>query len=180
MYEFKKQLTVGQRGAQLFHERFKTEFKLTRTDGKEGDFIMGKHRLELKTDDRAIGSTENIFIEQYRNTNSYAPGGPWQAKEHGCKYFAYYFWNDNKYFLFNTDKLLKGLPKLIKGKNPIEICNSSYPRLGFIIPFNEIISLTLKCNTTIDELNEFKKRYESNAMKRGYRYFLEFKNKNIA
>ena len=97
MRNFQADLKRGQQGEQDFLKLFT---KLVGTDGRKGDILAPDGKIELKTDFYPMSQTPNFFIERYSSIEVLSPGGPWQAKAHGCKYFVYYYTSDKQGFVF--------------------------------------------------------------------------------
>ena len=106
---FKADLKRGKDAELLFLEKFP---KLEKLSGYTGDFkLQNGQVLELKTDFYSPLKWPNVIMERF----SYAekPGGPWQAKDHGCSIFAYWFVNFDVLLLYPVDDLCSTLEKLI-------------------------------------------------------------------
>lgn len=104
---------------------------LTQTDGRSGDFVDADgHKWEVKSDSYDAKKTSNFFIERYSNVSKGTNGGPYQALEHGCKYFVYFFPLNKLAYVFDTQDLVTQLEKVSLGK-PIEIHNTRHTTIGF-------------------------------------------------
>lgn len=109
MSQFQDDLKFGQKAEQDFAE----QFKLTRTDGRKGDLITaGGDVVELKTDRYNPAETVNFIIERYSYGNM--PGGPWQAKQHGVKYFVYRFDATDEIYVFDVNKLCQTVEEAVQ------------------------------------------------------------------
>lgn len=103
------------------------------SDGFKGDFVAVKsgEKLELKTDFYAHDLTKNFFMERYSYDEK--NGGPWQAADHGCKYFVYYFKNPGFIYVFETKKLVDLLNNLTKSMGYVNVYNQGYTTRGYKI-----------------------------------------------
>lgn len=120
---------------------------VTPTDGREGDFIIkaNGYKLELKQDSYCPIKYKNFIMERYRSGTK--NGGPWQAQDHGCMYFAYRFKKTGDTYLFNTDKLVERLESL--EHTPHIIGNDSYETTYYKVPRVLLEDLYLDISTTL-------------------------------
>lgn len=131
-FDFQKQLKVGKRGEELFLKRYPD---LKPTDGREGDFIGYSRRvIELKTDSYDMSKTPNFFMEYIRNIESGAPGGPFQAKEHGAYYFCYLFEKSGTVYWFEVDALVKHIEKNKDAYKKMRVQNKGWAAMGYLVP----------------------------------------------
>jgi hypothetical protein len=139
--DFKKDLKKGQDAEHNFFMKFQQH--MTRTDGRRGDFLINKTEeiLELKTDFYDPDSTPNIFIEKYSYQDK--PGGPFQSKEHGVSYYAYWFPKTDLLLLFNVDQLIKRIKKLEANLKTVSIKNKNYSTLGYLVDRNLLQDILL-------------------------------------
>lgn len=145
-FDFQTQLKVGNRGEELFLEYYPE--KITIWPDRDGDFItMSGQKIELKTDTYNMNKTDNFFIERYSDFEKKSPGSIWQAHEHGCEIFVYYFVRHNTWFVF------KDLPKLIK------VLEESHGHKGFILIKNKGWR-TAGWTVPRDSLKDLYERYE--------------------
>lgn len=128
---FKRDLAKGQKAEHNFYMKYQQH--LTRTDGRKGDFEINKNGevLELKTDFYDPKATPNMFIELYSYDD--VVGGPFQAKQHGVVYFAYWFPTDDLLYLFNVNQLCKRIKKLEPTLKKQYIKNSGYITTGYLV-----------------------------------------------
>lgn len=114
-------------------------------DGREGDCkVKGSNvKLEIKTDSYDMNKTPNLFIEKYRSAQR--AGGPWQALEHGCKYYVYCFSKNAQIFVFETKKLVERMELLHDSKNLTltSVGNGSYTTRGLKIHRDWVTDLML-------------------------------------
>lgn len=96
--------------------------------------MLGEDKVEIKTDFYDSTKTGNFFIERYSDMRVCSPGGPWQAVQHGCKYFVYHFLNCGSGWLFSTDDLVPVLDKVIATIKPTEVKNVRWTTIGFKVP----------------------------------------------
>lgn len=146
VFSFKDQLCTGNEGEKLFASVYKE--KLTKLSPPGPDFRTSKGDfLELKTDTYDMSSTPNFFIERFSNAKYQTPGGPWKAQENGCKYFAYMFIKNKIWFLFEVDKLIEILDKIVKEKQLKleEIKNKGWITQGYKIKRKDLSSIYKKC-----------------------------------
>lgn len=137
-----------------FFEKYGTH--LERLDGKTGDFkIKGTNfKIENKTDRYSHDEFPNFIMEKYRSAKR--PGGPFQALEHGCRYFCYWFAADDKLYTFDVYQLCRRITMLVKRKGyQLEtIENSTYTTSFYRIPRSEFTDIALDFNKVI------KRKYE--------------------
>lgn len=140
VWSFQDQLLIGDRGEQLFMERYPK--KLVIHPGRDGDFIevnSGK-KIELKTDTYNMDKTENFFIERYSDIHKKTPGSIWQAQSHGCDIFCYMFVRHNIWFQFNNiPSLIVEIERLTHNKGLVYIKNRGFISGGYKIP-RDIVS----------------------------------------
>ena len=139
--KFNKDLKRGQNAEHSFFQRY--QHCLIRTDGRRGDFELLKcgSTLELKSDFYNPNHTENFFIERFSHTN--ADGGPWQAQEHNCEYYAYWFPITGDLYLFNVHQLVRKLNKLEKGMQLTSVKNEGFTTRGYKVPRESLKDLFL-------------------------------------
>jgi hypothetical protein len=133
-FDFKEQLEVGTRGEELFLEHYPK--KLTIHPGFDGDFIIDKtgEKIELKTDTYNMDKTENFFIERYSDLYKESPGSAWQAYQHGCTKFCYYFVRHNLWYEFNDlPKLIERLEDLTANMGYVRVKNKAWITAGYKI-----------------------------------------------
>jgi len=114
-------------------------------DGKEGDVRIAGTRIkcEIKTDSWDMDVTPNAFLEKFRSGNR--PGGPWQALEHGCKYFIYVYSKNAEILIFDTKQLIKRLEDLHDSRNLTltSVGNGSYTTRGLKVHRDWVTDLML-------------------------------------
>ena len=145
MSNFATDLQKGKDGEAEFQAAF-GEW-VTPTDGKSGDFIVKAtgEKLEVKTDSYCPIKYKNFIMERYRSGSK--NGGPWQAQDHGCTYFAYRFKKTGDTYLFNTNKLVERLESL--EHTPYTIGNDSYETTYYKVPRVLLEDLYLDISTTL-------------------------------
>lgn len=154
---FKQDLAQGQQAEQLFLDRYQSKWNLTRTDGKQGDFLSNGMKLELKSDKYKLAETGNLFLETIRNTNTNALGGIFQAvQEHQVEIYMYWFPRENYYFKFDAKRLMYALPELIKNESPILIENDGYHTKGYLIKAYKLLPFCIETNAPLKLLDSFK------------------------
>ena len=135
-FGFKTQLEVGQAGEAEFLERYPT--KLTIHPDRDGDFIHPDGRkLELKTDTYSMQKTPNFFIERWSVLHQEKPGSLWQAHEHGCSIFCYYFVKNSTYFrIADIPAAIARVETYIEEQKPgmVYVKNRGYITGGYKIP----------------------------------------------
>jgi len=138
MYQWSKQLEVGNKGEQLIKDTYPNDFDwFVKSRASDLVYIKNSTPTEVKTDTYSINKTPNFFIERYSKKHNLSPGGPWQAWEKGSRIFIYFFINDNKLFIFkNLQALIVLVEDYIKERNIplIEVPNNNYITLGYKIP----------------------------------------------
>ncbi len=128
---FHKDLARGKAG-ELAVQKLWPE--LVPTDGRSGDFVLPDgSKVEAKSDQYDHDKTVNFFFEHYSDINKGKLGGPFQALQHGCSYFVYYFGSHNIAYVFDLVDLLKQIEEYIKFYNPrpIEVHNVRWTTLGY-------------------------------------------------
>jgi hypothetical protein len=60
-------------------------------------------------------------------------GGPWQAQDHKCRYFVYYFKSHDIAYVFETDDLLRQIDQYVMAHHPllVEVKNKSWVSAGY-------------------------------------------------
>lgn len=117
------------------------------TDGREGDFIIKAtgEKLELKFDSWCPIKYKNFIMERFRS--GLKNGGPWQALDHGCKYFAYRFKKTGDTYLFDTAALVAKLESM--EHESYTIGNDTYETTYYKVPRAALESLYLDISTTL-------------------------------
>lgn len=132
IHNFKKSLAIGHAGEEALLLLIP---ELTRLDGRKADFINEQtgETYELKTDSYDIGKTPNFFIETASDAAKGTPGGPFQALEHGSKYWLYMYSKNKVLFTFETLSLVQWLEA--NANYPlIRIPNLTWTTLGMKVP----------------------------------------------
>jgi hypothetical protein len=173
-YKFDEQLDIGKKGETAFLEKFKNEIAL-QEGCKDPDFIIIEtgELIEFKTDgwlltskfSKEIKGTNNLFMEYYSDWSKQTIGGPWRAKEEGCKYFIYYFINSDLFFIFFTDQLVDSLDIITEEMSLIPIKNVRWITAGYPINQNLLIPIAyiskIKYSNTLNEcLNALKNKMD--------------------
>lgn len=130
VFEFQKQLLVGNRGEEEFSKQFPG---FNRTDGRTHDLINDEtgETVEIKTETRTLTETPNIFVERWSSIQSQKPGGPWQSK---AEYFVFYFEKDNRFFIYNRAELIERVEALVSKLKLISVPNRTYTTQGYAVP----------------------------------------------
>lgn len=131
---FKKSLTIGALGETLYFQAHNG--KLERLDGLKADFrcMETGDLYELKTDTYSMDSTPNMFIERYSDNIKRNPGGPFQSKVNGCKYFTYFYVQNLTLFTFLTQSLIDRIEQLAPQLRVMFIQNKSWVTEGYLVP----------------------------------------------
>lgn len=139
--DFNIDLSRGKAGEQLLADKFPN--LLIQLHGTGPDFrILGSQTyLELKTDSYNMNSTPNFFLETESRPGH--PGGPFQALAKGSKYFIYYYLQNDKYFIFDTQDLVFFLKQNGWKYGERTIANKNYATKGLLIPRKDLESLNL-------------------------------------
>ena len=141
-WDFKKQLGVGDRGEELFLERYPRKLEIF--SGREYDFTLknSREKLELKTDTYNIKKSPNFFFERYSDVHRKTPGGPWRAHRDEIDIFCYMFVRHNIWFEFrNLPELVARLEVLTKKQGLIYIKNRGWVTGGFKVKRDDLIDL---------------------------------------
>lgn len=122
---------VGALGETLYYNAISKDYD--RSDGRAGDYKhrTDGHKMELKTDTYDMTTTENFFMEYQSDKGRAKPGGPFQAQQHGCKYYTYFYIQNLRSFTFEVDALVGKLNQLIPSLTVIEIPNTGWVTTGF-------------------------------------------------
>ena len=132
---FEKDLTFGQR-RELYFKTFVNKF-FEKTDGRDGDYIhkTNQKKLELKSETYSLNSklkkrigkeSPNLFIETLSKIEENTSGGPKQAIEKNCYWYAHLFYKDI-FVLFKTTEIFKWFEKNKKNYIRIKIPNTIGP-----------------------------------------------------
>jgi len=140
-WSFQDQLAVGSRGEALFMERYPR--KLDIWPGRDGDFVVSKtgQKIELKTDQYNIDKTPYFFIERYSDFHKKSPGSIWQAHDHGCEIFCYYFVRHDVWFEFRDIPALIARIESIAPKGFVFIKNKAWVTAGWKILRDDVMDL---------------------------------------
>jgi len=131
MHFFHKSAKQGKIG----EERVRALFgNLIATDGRKGDLLLNGQKVEVKTDFYEHKQGGNFFIERYSDVAKGKVGGPWQAKDHDCAYYLYYFMNSGVGYCFKLDSLLEQLVAIEPELKPIEVRNVRWTTVGYKVP----------------------------------------------
>lgn len=162
MANFHRCKEIGKNGEEFLANLYANEWE--KLDGKQGDLLTKEHalipnpvKIEVKSDNHpkalaafTSNTTPNEFHERYSNLDKQSPGGPWQALEHNCPVFMYFFTCGDVRLLsiYNTEKLITRLEDIIdSGKyKGHKVFNKTYLTWGFAIPRTELSDL----HTTLD------------------------------
>lgn len=141
-WDFKEQLALGERGEELFMERYPRKLEIF--PGREYDFTVcsSREKLELKTDSYNINKSENFFFERYSDVHRKTPGGPWRAHKDKVDIFCYYFVRHNVWFEFrDLPALCERLDALTKKQGLVYIKNTAWITGGYKVPRAELEDL---------------------------------------
>ena len=133
-FDFKAQLKVGDRGEELFLERYPGKIEVY--PGREYDFTCKKTGLtiELKTDTYNMDKTANFFMERFSDVHKQTSGGPWRAHGDDVNIFVYYFVRHNLWYQFNNLRgLCERLDELTKKQGMIYIKNKGWVTAGYTV-----------------------------------------------
>ena len=129
IFDFKKQLSIGQKGENLFVATYKYLNPIKSEEDLSYDFkISGNKKVELKLD--TYINAKNFFMEKYSSFEDKKVGGPWRGK---IDYFVYLFINEKTFYWFVQKDLLKFLDEYIKGKEGKMVKNKGYTTLGYTV-----------------------------------------------
>lgn len=134
-FDFQKQLTVGNRGEELFLEHYPRKLEIF--PGREYDFTVksSRQKVELKTDTYNMEKSDNFFFERYSDVHRKTPGGPWRAHKDKIDIFCYYFARHNLWFEFrDLPGLIKELNTLTSNQGMVYIKNRGWVTAGFKVP----------------------------------------------
>lgn len=128
---FQADLQKGLLGQQLFAKLFAGASHI---DGKRGDLSCNGEKVELKVDFYSMLRTPNFFMERYSSLDVLSPGGPWQAKAHGCPWFVYFFATELHGFVWQTEALVAQLEKIEGKLKPFNVQNKNWVTMGYRVP----------------------------------------------
>lgn len=128
---FHKDLKKGQAGELELLGHFSA---LKKADGRTGDALLGDAKIELKSDFYEHKPGGNFFIERFSSVDLASPGGPWQAKAHGCEYYVYYFLNSKVGYVFAVDSLLTQMEAIEAQLKPCYVKNIKWLTMGYKVP----------------------------------------------
>jgi hypothetical protein len=134
-WDFKKQLTVGDRGEELFMEHYHSPLIVYPEHKADFKRVSDGKLVELKTDTYNMEKTPNFFWERWGDVHKEKPGGPWRALADRVPIFVYMFVRHNVYYEFSDLKALcKLLDQLTEKKGMIYIKNRNWITGGYAIP----------------------------------------------
>ena len=142
LWDFKVQLQCGERGEELFMERYPRKLEIF--PGREYDFTVksSREKLELKTDTYNLEKSPNFFFERYSDVHRKTLGGPWRAYGDEVDIFCYYFVRHNIWFEFrNLQALVERLEVLTKNQGLVYIKNRGWVSAGFKVPRDSLSDL---------------------------------------
>jgi hypothetical protein len=118
-------------------------------------------------------------MEYYSDMGRQTIGGPWRAKEEGCKYFIYYFINSDTFFTFYTDLMVQSLNYIIKDMRLVPITNVGWITAGYPIDKKFLLPIAytsgIRDSKTLgDSLNGLKNKID----KLDYDVYLNFIDSN--
>jgi len=140
VFGFKKQLSIGSKGEELFLRKYKDSSK---SDDRKYDLLYKGQKVELKTDTYPMQKTENFFMERYGSIEDQKIGGPWRAREDKVEHFVYFYLADKTFFWFNSKALADFLDTYIKNKRGKTVANRGYSSLGFAVPREDLRHLII-------------------------------------
>lgn len=139
---FKDDLKFGQDS----ESRLRAAYPFLQFSGVRGyDFVIAgtNIKVEKKSDSYDPRKYSNFIMERYSREE--LPGGPWQSDTHGVKYFMYFFVQTNDLYVFDLQKLLTRLEKIIK-KEKLKLFdrwNPNYITRYYKVPIEQLIDLNL-------------------------------------
>jgi hypothetical protein len=149
MYGFRPQLRAGRVGEIVFLEANKDS--VLKLDGFKSDFatLHTGEGIELKSDLWTMDETPNFFFERWGNEEDQKPGGPWQARGHGSKWFVYFYVPSLVYFRFNTEELVATLESLEPTLTVTRVQNPNYTTVGYRVPRDMVAHLAERVELTV-------------------------------
>lgn len=130
-HNFQASLAKGKAGEALLRELWPELVPIE--GGRRGDFMLNGHKVELKSDQYDMEKTENFFIERWSSVHDKKPGSLWQALEHECVTFIYWYPKNRTAFIFSTLDVKNYMDHLIPDLKlkPIEIYNVRWISVGY-------------------------------------------------
>lgn len=116
IFNFNESLDIGASGENRLFNHFVTlagKDRVKKLDGISGDLMLintkgEQAKVEVKTD--TYKDTPNFCFEHYKNLNrpidKREKGSVWQANRDKCKFFCYYFVNQDVAYIWEVDDLL--------------------------------------------------------------------------
>ncbi len=129
IFGFKKQLSVGSTGENLFLKYYKDG--ASKADGRIFDLLYKGKTVELKTDTYPMQKTENYFMERYGSIEDKKEGGPWRAANDKVDYFVYFYLANKTFFWFESEPLVKFLNVHTPTLKCKTVANRGYTTMGF-------------------------------------------------
>lgn len=142
MSSFKEDLKFGQDS----EARLQAVYPFLQHSGIRGyDFIIAgtNIKVEKKSDSYDPRKYNNFIMERFSREEK--PGGPWQSDTHDVDYFMYFFVQTNDLYVFDLQKLLARLEKIIK-KEKLKLFdrwNTNYVTRYYKVPIEQLADLNL-------------------------------------
>jgi len=138
IYDFKKQLSIGDEGEKLFLELYSHK-GARKSDILKFDFYLHcGATVELKTDTYSIKRTKNFFIERWSDFRNKRPGGPFQSE---ADFFVYLFIKQKVFYWFRRQELLDFLST--KRYGLVAIKNKGYTTMGYKVSRRDVKHLCI-------------------------------------
>jgi len=136
IFEFDKQLEIGNAGERKFLTLYKNLGAVKSTDRRYDFLLADGSTVELKTDTYDMGVTQNFFMEILGSTTEAKIGGPWRAMQDRVTFFVYFFPRNNTFFWFDPSTLCQELEKIIAESRlkPKTIKNKNWETMGYAVP----------------------------------------------
>lgn len=140
-HQFHESLQKGKQAEAKFLAKY--EALLEQTDGRTGDFIIKATgaKVEIKSDLYDPRRTPNFFLEA--TSYDVKAGGPWQALNHGCEWFVYWFPLLGYTFCFRTSDLVAWLNTNMHKYKQLGIVNTAHVTTGILVPRSHLQDLWL-------------------------------------
>lgn len=129
IHSWHKSLKAGTAGEDVIASLFPD---WTRNDGRKQDFTMPDGtRVEVKTESRTTKQTPNLALETESSPGR--PGAIQRAVDDGVKLVVYLF-ADDKYFVYDSVKLLEFMKLHDSKYRKVKIPNKTYNTTIILIP----------------------------------------------
>lgn len=149
MFDFQKQLTIGETFEQVLDEHFRLRYfvhPVARDEQRQGidrwfaSLDGGKISVEYKSDSRAH-QTGNAFIETVSVDTRDIPGWVYTSK---ADVLVYYLPVPRTYYMIDFVALREQLPAWEQRYRQVKVKNSDYYTMGLLVPLIELVEIAFE------------------------------------